>query len=158
MNHLTQRDITLKALGNAILRAAKEHGTDSDPEHEAGDLQDAVREALYLAPPTSVSELLDLMAQEEHLGEDWFTQHAQAKRDSLDLTKHHDNAEWAWGIVCTGAETKGGEDGLEAELDVLEAAFRAVTPLLKDEQAGALLEAMEDAYGLEDALEIELDD
>ena len=37
-----------KALGKDIKRAAKQHGEDDNPDHEVGDLQDCLDEALVL--------------------------------------------------------------------------------------------------------------
>jgi hypothetical protein len=39
---------TAEAGGEVLLSAAEQHGNDSDPEHETGDLQDYLRAALSL--------------------------------------------------------------------------------------------------------------
>lgn len=51
-----------------ILQAAEQHGNDSDPDHEVGDLQDALR--LAWAALTT--------AQREHVHRDFFAEHDRA--------------------------------------------------------------------------------
>jgi hypothetical protein len=46
-----------KALYDAMLEAATTHGIESDPDHEVGDLQDCLREALQLIPEDSLATL-----------------------------------------------------------------------------------------------------
>lgn len=54
---------------DAILEAAESHGAASDPEHEIGDLQEAVRLAWSLLSPFAKSKLVALYF--EGPGEGW---------------------------------------------------------------------------------------
>lgn len=40
-----------------IINKARQHGEDSDPDHEVGDLQDVLREALTLMTKTQRTKL-----------------------------------------------------------------------------------------------------
>lgn len=54
-------DITKERMVEDILEAALKHGMDDDPDHEVGDLQDAVRVlASYVDPKNFLSVLRSL--------------------------------------------------------------------------------------------------
>jgi hypothetical protein len=49
--------VTSEELLDQLLNSAKWHGQDSDPDHEVGDLQDDLREAVKFLTPDQVQEL-----------------------------------------------------------------------------------------------------
>lgn len=58
---------------NAILKSAEKHGSDSEPDHEVGDLQDALSIAWELldekARQTLVERFFDEVAEDSDIGE-----------------------------------------------------------------------------------------
>ena len=53
------------ALYNDITNAAKQHGKDSEPDHEVGDLQDCLGEALKLLNATQLRTLRENLKERE---------------------------------------------------------------------------------------------
>ena len=49
--------VSAEELTEQLLGSARNHGLDSDPDHEVGDLQDSLREALKFLTPEQVQEL-----------------------------------------------------------------------------------------------------
>jgi hypothetical protein len=54
-----------RTLYNKIVTKAKQHGEDSDPDHEVGDLQDTLHAALTLMTPNQVGKLKILLKEKE---------------------------------------------------------------------------------------------
>jgi hypothetical protein len=54
---------TRKSLYDKISEAATQHGMDDDPDHEVGDLQDALRDALSLMTPAQLKQLEAMSAE-----------------------------------------------------------------------------------------------
>lgn len=52
---------TAAALFEAAVERAARHGLDSEPDHEVGDLQDVLREALQLMTPHQLGALHDAL-------------------------------------------------------------------------------------------------
>jgi hypothetical protein len=50
-------------LTERIVRAARIHGQESDPEHEVGDLQDALRLAFKYLPEDQQEQVLEELAE-----------------------------------------------------------------------------------------------
>jgi hypothetical protein len=57
--------ITATSLYNTIIKAAKEHGEDSEPDHEVGDLQDCLGEALKRMAPAQLEALQTELKERE---------------------------------------------------------------------------------------------
>jgi hypothetical protein len=49
--------MSAEELGQTIIESAKQHGLDSEPDHEVGDLQDVLREVVKFLTPDQVQEL-----------------------------------------------------------------------------------------------------
>lgn len=52
------RNVETADLVEKIIEAAEQHGRDSEPEHEVGDLQDALREAWKRMTPAQRSDTI----------------------------------------------------------------------------------------------------
>jgi len=55
----------LKNLFGVITKAAKDHGEDSEPDHEVGDLQEALRTAIELLPTQQKIDLYIKLKEKE---------------------------------------------------------------------------------------------
>lgn len=66
----------------AIIASAEQHGADSDPDHEVGDLQDALWEAIARLSPLDLKEFDEEMSQQfDYLSDDDEDDVEQSRRD-----------------------------------------------------------------------------
>jgi hypothetical protein len=54
-----------RTLYNKIITKAQQHGEDSDPDHEVGDLQDSLRAALSLMTSNQIEKLKTILKEKE---------------------------------------------------------------------------------------------
>lgn len=59
------KEIDVKNLFSVITKAAKQHGEDSDPDHEVGDLQESLRAAIDLLNPQQKIDLYLKLKEKE---------------------------------------------------------------------------------------------